>query len=170
MSPTPSGLFHDVPIEDLFFSTTDAKGVIDEANEVFARNSRYERSELLGAPHNIIRHPDMPGAVFKATWDLLGAGHPVCAYVKNLARDGSTYWAFATIVPIAGRFLSVRATPCDRTARDLFESLYATVGQAEIAARDAGASAREAADVGSEVLGKALAENGFCLLYTSRCV
>ena len=106
MSPTPSGLFHDVPIEDLFFSTTDAKGVIDEANEVFARNSRYERSELLGAPHNIIRHPDMPGAVFKATWDLLGAGHPVCAYVKNLARDGSTYWAFATIVPIAGRFLS----------------------------------------------------------------
>ena len=161
MSPTPSGLFHDVPIEDLFFSTTDAKGVIDEANEVFARNSRYERSELLGAPHNIIRHPDMPGAVFKATWDLLGAGHPVCAYVKNLARDGSTYWAFATIVPIAGRFLSVRATPCDRTARDLFESLYATVREAEIAARDAGASAREAADVGSEVLGKALAENGF---------
>ena len=79
MSPTPTGLFHEVPIEDLFFSTTDAKGVIDEANEVFARNARYARSELLGAPHNIIRHPDMPGAVFKATWDLLGSGHPVCA-------------------------------------------------------------------------------------------
>ena len=161
MSPTPTGLFHDVPIEDLFFSTTDAKGVIDEANEVFARNSRYERSELLGAPHNIIRHPDMPGAVFKATWDLLEAGNPVCAYVKNLARDGSTYWAFATIVPIAGRFLSVRATPCDRAARDLFESLYETVRAAEIAARDGGASAREAAEVGSGVLTKALAENGF---------
>jgi aerotaxis receptor len=154
-------MFHDVPIEDLFFSTTDAKGVIDEANEVFARNSRYERSELLGSPHNIIRHPDMPGAVFKTTWDLLGAGHPVCAYVKNLARDGSTYWAFATIVPIAGRFLSVRATPCDRAARDLFESLYETVRRAELAARDAGASSREAAEVGCEVLSQALAENGF---------
>lgn len=161
MSPTPTGMFHDVPIEDLFFSTTDAKGVIDEANEVFARNSRYERSELLGAPHNIIRHPDMPGAVFKTTWDLLGAGHPVCAYVKNLARDGSTYWAFATIVPIAGRFLSVRATPCDRAARDLFESLYQTVRRAELAARDGGASAHEAAEVGCEVLSQALAENGF---------
>lgn len=161
MSPTPTGLFHEVPIEDLFFSTTDAKGVIDEANEVFARNARYARSELLGAPHNIIRHPDMPGAVFKATWDLLGSGHPVCAYVKNLAKDGSTYWAFATIVPIEGRFLSVRATPCDRTARDLFESLYGAVRAAELAARDSGASARQAAEIGGDSLAQALADNGF---------
>ncbi len=161
MSPTPTGLFHEVPIEDLFFSTTDAKGVIDEANEVFARNARYDRSELLGAPHNIIRHPDMPGAVFKATWELLQSGQPVCAYVKNLAKDGSTYWAFATIVPIDGRFLSVRATPCDRTARDLFESLYDTVRAAELAARDSGASARQAAEIGGETLAQALADNGF---------
>lgn len=161
MSPTPTGLFHEVPIEDLFFSTTDAKGVIDEANEVFARNARYDRSELLGAPHNIIRHPDMPGAVFKATWDLLESGHPVCAYVKNLAKDGSTYWAFATIVPIQGRFLSVRATPCDLGARDLFESLYSTVRAAELTARDSGASARQAAEIGSATLAQALADNGF---------
>jgi len=154
-------MFHEVPIEDLFFSTTDDKGIIDEANEVFARNARYSREELLGAPHNIIRHPDMPGAIFKATWDLLADGHPVCAYVKNLAKDGSTYWAFATIVPIAGRFLSVRATPCDLAARDLFESLYDTVRAAERTARERGAGAREAAEIGGDVLRQALADNGF---------
>jgi len=161
MATTPTGLFHEVPIEDLFFSTTDAKGVIDEANEVFARNARFERGELLGAPHNLIRHPDMPAAVFRATWDLLQTGSPVCAYVKNLAKDGSTYWAFATIVPIQGRYLSVRATPCDHAARDLFDSLYSTVRTAELAAREAGSGAREVAEVGARVLGQALADNGF---------
>lgn len=128
---------------------------------MFARNARYSREELLGAPHNIIRHPDMPGAIFKATWDLLADEHPVCAYVKNLAKDGSTYWAFATIVPIAGRFLSVRATPCDLAARDLFESLYDTVRAAERTARERGAGAREAAEIGGDVLRQALADNGF---------
>lgn len=119
----PTGDVHEVPVEDLFFSTTDAKGIIDEGNEVFTRNSRFSREQLLGAPHNLIRHPDMPAAVFHVMWAMLAAGQPVCAYVKNLAADGSTYRAFATVVPIGDRYLSVRSRPCNIPARDLVEGL-----------------------------------------------
>jgi len=158
---TPTGDFHDVPVDDLFFSTTDAKGVIDEANEVFTRNSRFARDELLGTAHNVIRHPDMPGAVFHVMWAMLEAGQPVCAYVKNLAADGSTYRAFATVVPIGNRYLSVRSRPCNDDARELVESLYADVRAAENAARADGMSAHDAAAFGAERLATALAANGF---------
>lgn len=161
MGPTPTGAQHTIPLDDVFFSTTDTKGVIDEANEVFRRNARHSRDELIGAPHNVIRHPDMPGAVFKVMWDMLAAGTPVCAYVLNLAGDGSAYWAFATVVPIGDRYLSVRTGPCNVEARDLVHSLYRAVRAAEHQAREAGAAAREAAEAGVEVLSAALADNGF---------
>lgn len=161
MGPIPTGALHVVPLDDVFFSTTDAKGVIDEANEVFRRNARHTREELIGAPHNLIRHPEMPGAVFKLMWDMLEAGSPVCAYVLNLAGDGSAYWAFATVVPIGDRYLSVRTNPCNLEARDLVYSLYQAVREAEQQARADGASAREAAELGVDVLSNALVDNGF---------
>ncbi len=161
MTRTPTGAVHEVPVDDLFFSTTDAKGVITEANEVFTRNARFSREQLLGSPHNIIRHPDMPGAVFLAMWTMLAAGEPVCAYVKNLAADGSTYRAFATVVPIGDRFLSVRSRPCNTEARDLVEALYADVRAFELAARADGVSSHEAATLGAEQLANALRANGF---------
>lgn len=71
--PTPSGARHQVGPEELFFSTTDRRGVIQEANSVFVRMSRYPREALVGAPHNIIRHPRMPGGAFKLMWDTLYA-------------------------------------------------------------------------------------------------
>jgi len=157
----PTGALHEVPLDDLFFSTTDAKGVIDEANEVFTRNARYTREQLIGAPHNIIRHPDMPGGVFRIMWDQLEAGTPVCAYVLNLAGDGSAYWAFATVVPIGERYLSVRARPCNLEARDLLHGLYTDVRAQELKARETGASAADAALLGRELLGAALEANGF---------
>lgn len=77
--PTPTGASHEVGPEEMFFSTTDAKGIIKEANTVFVRLSRYARDELVGAPHNIIRHPDMPGGAFLLMWLTLQAGKPFCA-------------------------------------------------------------------------------------------
>jgi len=161
VAPQPTGSMHEVPLDDLLFSTTDAKGVIDEANEVFTRNARYSRDELIGAPHNIIRHPDMPGGVFAIMWDLLAERTPVCAYVLNLAGDGSAYWAFATIVPLGERYLSVRSTPCNIEARDLLHSLYADVRAKELQARAGGASASDVAELGRDLLVAALGENGF---------
>lgn len=162
MTVEPTGASHEVPLDDLFFSTTDARGVIDEANEVFTRNARYPRERLIGAPHNVIRHPDMPGGLFRLMWDQLGLGEPVTAYVLNLAGDGSAYWAFATVVPIGDRFLSVRSSPRNLAARDLVHGLYAEVRAAERRARDEdGSSAVQAAEHGRDLLAAAMTENGF---------
>jgi PAS domain S-box-containing protein len=75
-------------------SDTDPKGVITYANDYFAEISRYTPEELVGQPHNIVRHPDMPKILFKILWDRLKAGENFIAAVKNLAKDGRYYWVF----------------------------------------------------------------------------
>ncbi len=75
-------------------SETDAKGVITYCNEYFKEIAGYSEEELLGAPHSIIRHPDMPKIVFKLLWDTIKQGKNINAVVKNLAKDGRYYWVF----------------------------------------------------------------------------
>jgi len=115
--------------EDFIVSKTDLKGRITYGNRVFIEFSGYTASELLGAQHNIIRHPDMPRGVFKFLWDTIGADQECCAYVKNMAKDGSFYWVFANITPdhdlrgnITGYF-SVRRQP-KRSAVDALGDVY----------------------------------------------
>jgi PAS domain S-box-containing protein len=84
---------------DLIVSKTDMKGMITYANPTFLEISGYHTAELLGINHNIIRHPDMPRALFSMIWNQLNAGKDIYAYVKNLAKDGSFYWTFAYIAP-----------------------------------------------------------------------
>ena len=113
---------------ELFFSTTDAKGLITAGNRVFERVSGYSLDELIGRAHNIVRHPDMPRAVFQVLWDTIGAGQPVAAYVKNRAKDGSYYWVLASVAPIAGGYLSVRLAPGGEhfaMAKAVYEQLVA---------------------------------------------
>jgi aerotaxis receptor len=98
-------------IDELFFSTTDLGGRIVTGNPVFARVSGYAMDELVGRPHNVVRHPDMPRVAFKLLWRYLQEGRPVAAYVKNLAEDGRHYWVVATVVPVEGGYLSVRFKP-----------------------------------------------------------
>lgn len=85
--------------DEIIVSKTDLRGIITYANDVFERISGYSEAELLGQPHNIIRHPDMPACVFKLLWDTLKSGREIFAYVLNLARDGSGYWVFAHVTP-----------------------------------------------------------------------
>ena len=80
-------------------SKTDLKGVITYANDVFTRVCGYSEAELIGKPHNIIRHPDFPGSVFLYLWQALAQEKEVFAYVKNLAKDGSYYWVLAHVTP-----------------------------------------------------------------------
>lgn len=157
----PNGESHEVALDDLFFSTTDRKGVIDEANEVFCRIARYPREQLMGAPHNIIRHPSMPGGAFKLVWDLLLDGKPACAYVHNLAADGSAYWAFATIVPIGDRFLSVRSRPCHEQLHSSVSVVYEQIRAQEQEARESGIRKSEASRIGAEAIEKALEGLGY---------
>lgn len=73
-------------------SKTDKYGTIEYANEVFVDVCGYEDHELVGQPHNIIRHPDMPKVIFKVLWDNLKAGNNFHAVAKNLAKSGRYYW------------------------------------------------------------------------------
>lgn len=108
----------EVPFPDggLIVSRTDLAGIITHANDAFVLMSGYPREELIGAPHHILRHPDMPKIAFKGLWDDMAAGKKWHGYVKNLRKDGAYYWVYATAVPnirngqIAG-YTSVRRKP-----------------------------------------------------------
>lgn len=80
-------------------SRTDKYGVIEFANDYFSEISGYSKQELIGQPHNIIRHPDMPKIVFKLMWERISEGKDMMALVKNLAKDGRFYWVFTTFEP-----------------------------------------------------------------------
>ncbi|MBL8211350.1 MAG: PAS domain-containing protein [Bryobacterales bacterium] len=85
--------------DEIIVSKTDRRGIITYANDVFQRVSGYRESELLGQPHNLIRHPEMPQSVFKYLWQTIAAGQEIFAYVVNQARNGDHYWVFAHVTP-----------------------------------------------------------------------
>lgn len=84
---------------EFIVSKTDLKGKITYGNELFIRISGYAEHELLGTPHNILRHPDMPKTVFWKLWDSIQKGKEVFAYVKNLTKEGNFYWVYAQVTP-----------------------------------------------------------------------
>jgi aerotaxis receptor len=150
-----------VGVDELFFSTTDRKGIITSANSVFVALSHYSRTELLGAPHNIIRHPEMPAGAFTIMWDRLLSGRPMVAYVKNLAKDGSAYWVFATITPLGDGFLSVRGAVCRPDLFEIVTGVYEKVLAVEDEARLQGHGRPAAARIGAAAIAEALAGLGF---------
>lgn len=112
-------------LHELFFSTTDEHGVIVHGNKVFVRVSGYAEEELIGAPHSIVRHPDMPRCVFQLLWDTIRSQQTIVAYVKNLASDGSYYWVLAVVTPFPGGYLSIRLKP----SAPLFQQVKALYGE-----------------------------------------
>lgn len=144
----------------LIVSRADEAGCIVFANTDFIEISGFSEAELLGQPHNIIRHPDMPRAAFKLVWDTIQSGKEVFAYVKNMARDGSCYWVLAHVAPdfdpdgrIVG-YTSVRRCP-RRSAIEALIPVYQRMLDAEKAA-----GARDAIAAGSRVLADLLTEKG----------
>ncbi|BCD68879.1 PAS domain-containing protein [Nitratiruptor sp. YY09-18] len=87
----------EVPKDELIISRTDLRGIITYANETFAYISGYKPEELIGKPHNILRHPDMPKRVFKELWETIEAGKIWSGYVKNLRKDKGYYWVYAEV-------------------------------------------------------------------------
>ena len=85
---------------DVIISQTDTKGVITYANRAFSKTSGYSVEELVGQPHNIIRHPDMPKAAFAKMWQTIESGRVWNGLVKNLRKDGLYYWVDTEILPI----------------------------------------------------------------------
>jgi PAS domain S-box-containing protein len=95
----PTGVERTFPETRVIVSKTDARGIITYANQTFLDIAGYTLREVVGAPHNFIRHRAMPRCVFKFLWDRISAGHEVFAYVINQARCGDHYWVFAHVTP-----------------------------------------------------------------------
>jgi PAS domain S-box-containing protein len=150
---------------DFIVSKTDNIGRLTYCNPIFIEFSGYTEHELLGKQHNIIRHPDMPRAVFSLLWKTVQSGEEFMGYVKNLCKDGSYYWVYATVTPsyapirtamapeIIGYF-SVRRKP-DKTKLTLIQDLYRDMLAAEqIEDR------RDAVASGMAVFNKAIQSSG----------
>ena len=90
----------DFPSTQRLISATDTRGIITYCNDEFVGVSGFEREQLLGSPHNIVRHPDMPEAVFAHMWGYLKAGKAWMGIVKNRCRNGDFYWVNAYVTPI----------------------------------------------------------------------
>ncbi|WP_458701597.1 PAS domain-containing protein [Sulfurospirillum sp. 1307] len=122
--------------DDFIVSKTDTKGFITYANEIFIEMSGYTPQEIMGANHNLIRHPHMPRIAFKLAWDLIQNGKEFFGFVKNLKKDGGFYWVFAYITAdydsrgnIIG-YSSFRRTP-PRSAIEQIEPVYKLLVDAE---------------------------------------
>ena len=146
--------------DDFIVSKTDLKGRISYCNRIFIEFSGYTEQELLGAQHNIIRHPDMPRGVFKLLWDTLGQNREIFAYVKNMSRDGAYYWVIANVTPnlnlqgVCEGYFSVRRKP-KREAVSALSDLYRTMLEEE---RRAGP--RDACDASVALLTGLLKQKG----------
>ena len=133
---TPTNNEVTFPEDNIIVSKTDTKGRITYCNELFIQMSGYSEEELLDQPHNILRHPDMPRAIFKLLWDTIQSKEEINAYAKNLCKDGSYYWVFANVTPsfdekdnIIGYF-SVRRKP-KQASLNIIKDLYTKLLQIE---------------------------------------
>lgn len=98
-------------LQELIYSRTDKRGVIAAGNTVLQRVAGLEWDGLIGAPHKVIRHPDMPKGVFHLLWDRIQDGKPTGAYVKNRRSCGRFYWVYALVSPSEGGYISTRIKP-----------------------------------------------------------
>jgi len=121
---------------DFIISKTDTKGKIIYCNEIFADMAGYPIADLIGANHNLIRHPDMPRVAFKIAWDLIQNKKEFFGFVKNLCSDGSYYWVFACITTDLDKngeiisYTSVRRKPT-QSAIDVIIPIYKLLHDAE---------------------------------------
>jgi aerotaxis receptor len=112
-------------------SETDAKGTILFANSDFCKIAEYTLEELIGQPHSMVRHKDMPKKAFKSLWDTVQKGEIWTGYVKNATKSGGYYWVYATVYPFEScdgskGYMSCRRKP-DRSKLPEIEALYKTM-------------------------------------------
>jgi len=118
--------------DDFLVSQTDEKGIILFANDDFCNIAGYSLNEMVGKPHNIVRHKDMPHAAFKDLWDTIKSGKVWSGYVKNSRKDGGFYWVYATIYPMYDRvkrmktYMSCRRKASKQEITDI-ENVYKTL-------------------------------------------
>lgn len=130
-----TGVERPYPDGRLIVSRTDLNGVLTHVNDAFVEISGYTEDELIGKPQHILRHPDMPKAAYADLWKTVKEGKKWYGYVKNLCKDGSHYWVYATVVPNVRRgqtvgYTSVRRKP-SRSKIEETAAQYLTMKGAE---------------------------------------
>jgi PAS domain S-box-containing protein len=157
---TPTSVERVMREEDFIVSMTDLKGLITYGNRIFIEFSGYTEAELLGTPHNIVRHPDMPRGIFKLLWDKIQNREECFIYMKDLARDGSYSWVFTNVTPTfdpAGNvtgYFSVRRKPKPNGVK-IMADIYRAMLEAEKRADPANAIA-----ISTKILVDTLKEKG----------
>ncbi|SFV59925.1 PUTATIVE SIGNAL-TRANSDUCTION SENSOR PROTEIN [hydrothermal vent metagenome] len=164
--PTPTDVEREITNIDMIVSKGDAEGNITYTNPIFMKISGYSQGELLDKPHSILRHPDMPKAIFKYLWDNISEGKEVHAFVKNLCKDGSYYWVLAQVRMAKnpdGSFRNYVSTrkKVSENAKALINELYIKMCEAE---KDGDI------DASVKVLGDFLAEKGHSLATFNQCM
>jgi len=146
--------------DDFIVSKTDLKGCITYCNRIFIEFSGYTAQELLGAQHNIVRHPDMPRGVFKLLWDTIADKRECFAYVKNMCKNGDFYWVMANVTPdldaqgnVVGYFSVRRKASPEAIA--VITGLYQAMLEAETRA-----GAKDACAASLAMLGDVLKQKG----------
>ena len=124
---------HQIQDGAFIVSTTDPRGIITFVNDEFVRVSGFSREELLGQPHNLVRHPDMPPAAFADLWTTIQAGKPWHGLVKNRCKNGDFYWVDVNVTPIREKgatvgYVSIRSKPSASQVREA-QRLYARVNK-----------------------------------------
>lgn len=136
-----TGVERRFPDDEIIVSKTDTTGRLTYVNDIFLSVSGYTEEEVVGQPHSIIRHPEMPRAIFKLLWDSISAGREIFAYVNNRAKNGDYYWVLAHVTPnfgpngeIVGYHSNRRAPRADALAK--IKPLYQTLLDTERKAAD----------------------------------
>lgn len=118
-------------LESFLLSETDEKGIIRFANDEFCKFAEYSLDELIGKPHSIVRHPDMPKAAFENLWTTVKNGNSWKGFVKNKTKSGNYYWVFATVFPFISCDGSKGYISCRRMAArseiEKYENIYKTM-------------------------------------------
>jgi len=159
--PAPTQQERTFSANEIIVSKTDAKGRLTYVNDVFCTVGLYDEAEVIGQPHSIVRHPDMPRTVFAMLWERIQAGEEIFAYVKNMAKNGDFYWVLAHVTPsfdLEGRlegYHSNRRRP-SRKGLDLIGPVYRQILEQE----NRFADRRTGLQSGIDLLQKLLSERG----------
>lgn len=157
----PNGQERTFGANELIVSKTDRKGHITYANDVFVRISQYDPGDLVGRPHNVIRHPEMPRGVFALLWNTIAEGRELFAVIDNLASDGAHYWVLAHVTPTLDETGSIIGYHSNRRLpeRAMIESIK-PLYRRMLAEESRHNRAAEAAQAGARLLDEHLAELG----------
>lgn len=160
----PTGVERTFDPNEIIVSKTDTKGIITYANKTFLTIAGYTEQEVMGQPHNMIRHPDMPRCVFQLLWDTLEQGKEIFAYVINMAKNGDHYWVYAHVTPTFDESMNIVGYHSSRRVpkADVMPSIKDLYGKLLDIEKNHSGSPKDALAASMGTIGQLLKDNGVC--------